>query len=330
MSNIVKAAGVLALGLSCLVTAAKAEAGLPATVQIPAGGNYGSTSFYDGFGRVSQGFSLLQYFTYEDVTRINDYQGDKNPLFIGPHIQVFSSLTQISYTTGWHPFGGDGVGFSAALPLVSLNDSFNPASPVKLTANGVGIGDMVWGPIYQSKFYKDAHGRPDFAWRFQLIILSPTGGFEGDKNINQGSGYWAINPYIATTYVPFPRLEFSTRFNYQYNFATDKFASPPPIPGLVYHSGQAGQMIYDNFDASYKITPHADLGFNGFFIDQLTSDRTNGEIVPHSRESVVYIGPGARYSWNLANAMNFNLYFTVEAHNETAGTKFNIQYVHRF
>jgi len=296
---------------------------VPDTVKPPGGGNYGSTSFYDGFGRVTQGWTLLEYGTWEAINTIDSYNGPAK-VFDKPGIDAYVLLTQLGYTTSWHPFGGDGVGFSAAVPLVNLNSYDGAGSLAHLHANGFGLGDMVWGPIYQSKYYTDGD-RPDFAWRFQLIVLSPIGGFNKAKDINQGCGYWAINPYIATTYVPIPKLEFSTRFNYQYNFATTNLPNAP-----AYRNGQAGQMIYDNFDASYKLARNFELGVNGYFIDTLTPDKTDGKIVPHSYESDVYIGPGARYVFSPASALNINVYLPIEAANESVGPKFNVQYIRRF
>jgi hypothetical protein len=326
-----KSKAVLLTSVAFFASAAclHAHAAVPSTVSIPGGGNYGSTSYYDGFGRVTPGFTLLQYGTYEDITAIKDAAGDDSPAFKDPHIQAFVSLTQVSYTTNWHPFGGDGVAFSVAVPLVDLNSSFASSSPVKLSNNNFAVGDTVFGPIYQSRYYFEGH-RPVFAWRFQLIILAPTGGFNRNKNINQGSEYWAINPYISATWVPLPKLEFSTRFNYQYNLQTNQIPSPPPIPGLVYKNGQAGDYIYDNFDASYKLTHKFELGFNGFFIDQLGLNKTNGISVGKSRESEVYIGPGIHYAYNPSNLININLYLPVEAANASVGPKFNVQYIHRF
>ncbi len=320
------AGSMLTLG----ILAANAEAAVPplsSAVTLPPGGNYGSTSYFDGFGRTTGGFTSLTYGRYEDLTKITEYNGDKNPLFDGPHLSIFVLLEQISYTTNWHPFGGDGVGFSLATPIADLNTSFAPGSTVRLQHNGFDIGDTVFGPIYQSKFYRDAHGRPDFAWRFQLIILAPTGGLDKNVAVNQGSGQWAINPYISMTYVPVPRVEFSTRFNYQHNFTTSALQAPI---SLAYHNGQAGQAIYDNFDASYNCLGKTDLGVNGYFVDQLSLNKTNGIIVPKSRESEVYIGPGGRYSFNKANALNVNLYFPIEAHNAVVGTTLNFQFIHRF
>jgi len=325
-STVLMLAGMLA------GTGAHAQA-VPDTVKPPGGGNYGSTSFYDGFGRTTAGFTLLQYFTWEAINTIDSYNGKPpvvdlpngpHDVFVAPRINAYVSLTQVSYTTNWHPFGGDGVGFSIAVPLVDLNFHEDPGSLAHLKANGFAVGDTVFGPIYQSRIYKD-HGRPEFAWRFQLIILAPTGGFNRHSAINQGCGYWAINPYISTTWAPTPYVEFSTRFNYQYNFRTGNLAL---APGFT--NGQAGQIIYDNFDASYKITKKFELGVNGYFIDELTYDQTDGIVVAHSLENDVYVGPGFRYAFSPTSALNVNVYLPVEAHNESVGPKFNMQFIHRF
>jgi hypothetical protein len=314
---------------ACAAVPAAGQVSLPDIVSPPKGLNLGSTSFFDGFGRTTEGWTWLQYGRYEDLNRITGPDGHNSPYFQGTHIEVFAALTQFSYYTGWHPFGGDNIGFSAAMPLINVNAHFSDASPVKLGSNGFGNGDIVWGPIYQSRPY-EADGRPVFSWRFQLIILSPIGKFNTRDGINQGAGMWAINPYIAATFLPTSRIEISTRFNYQYNLKTSNFADPPPIPGIIYTSGQAGQIIYDNFDMSYQITEKIHLGFNGYVLDELTPDKTNDRIVSRSRISEVEIGPGGRYVFDTSTALNVNVYLPVESCNGSPGPKINFQFVHRF
>ena len=192
---------------------------VPDTVSAPKAINLGSTSFFDGFGRTTEGWTLLEYGRFENLTRITTSQGSSNPLFKGTDIRVFVVQTQICYTSDWHPFGGDAVGISAMLPLAGFTSRFDQDSPVKLTNNGFGVGDLNIGPFYQSKYVMDA-GKPVFAWRTQLSIIAPIGSVNDEKNINQGSGFWSINPYLAFTWLPLPKLEFSSRINYMYNFQT--------------------------------------------------------------------------------------------------------------
>jgi hypothetical protein len=302
---------------------------MPDTVTPPKALNLGSTSFFDGFGRTDEGWTWLQYARYESLGRITDADGHDVPYFKDPSIRVFSALIQICYTTDIHPFGGDAIGFMANAPLISLNSSFASDSPVKLSNNGFGIGDLVWGPSYQSRIMT-SHGRPVFGWRLQFAVMSPSGMFNKNVNINQGAGYWGVNPYIAATLVPVPGLEFSTRLNYQYNFQTTNFSNPPPIPGLIYRNGQAGQIVYDNLDASYQVAEKIHLGVNAYVLAELTPDRTNGQIVPRSRETEIYLGPGGRYVFHGADALNVNLYLPVISHNGSPGPQINVQYVHRF
>jgi hypothetical protein len=320
----------------CAVTGLVAIAGLPANaaslpdlISPPKALNLGSTSFFDGFGRTDEGFSWLQYGRYEVLDRITDSQGATSPYFKGTSIQVYSALTQIVYASNWHPFGGDAVGVSAAMPLIDLNTGFAADSPVKLRDNAFGVGDLVWGPSYQSRLYRQ-HGRPVLSFRVQLLILSPTGDFNKRADINQSAGFWAINPYVAATWLPTASLELTTRLNYQYNFRSSNFADPPNIPGIIYTSAQAAEICYGNLDASYEIAAKIRLGVNGYFLHALNPDKTNNSIIPHSEVNAISFGPGGRYTFSKSNAVNLNVYFPIESHNGSPGPQFNFQIIHRF
>jgi hypothetical protein len=308
---------------------AKAAHSLPDTITTPKGLNLGSTSFFDGFARQDPGLSVIEYDRYENVDEIDGANGKPNPLFKGTKIRVYVALTQAIYTSNWHPLGGT-FAFSAALPIVDYaQSSFAPSSPVKLSNNGTNIGDLVWGPIYQSKVFKK-NGRPIFVWRTQFIVSSPTGPVNRAVNINQGTGYWALNPYVTFSFLPTSKIEISNRLNYQYNMQGTEFSNPPPIPHLTYLNGQAGQIVYDNFTASYAVIKNLNVGVDGFVLFQINPDKTNGQIVPGSRRNDLYVGPGLHYVFNAANQVNVNSYLRVINNNDSAGTKLNVQFIHRF
>ncbi len=319
---------------------ASAQAPLPDVVKPPSGINLGSTSFYDGFGRTRPGVTVLEYFRWSHNTEISGANGSENPLFITPRINAFPDLTQLIVATKWRPLGGT-AGFSVLLPLVELRSSFAANSPKSLPNNGFGVGDIIAGPIWQSKFFvgegsaKDLSkpkvpSNPMFAYRIQFLVQIPNGSFDTTKSINQGSGYWAVAPYIAATYMPVSRLEMSTRFHYQYNLATDKIGNPPPIPHLVYTSGQAGQLLYDNFTTSYKVTKKLYMGANAYGVYQLSPDKTNGVNVGGARETQFYLGPGGGYNFPKSNTLNVNVYLKMEAHNTASGPSLQLLYIHRF
>ncbi len=320
---------VWTLAACAVVLSSSAAAGPPNTIAPPKGLNLGSTSFFDGMGRQSQGWTVIEYDRFEDLNTITGPTGAPSPYFRGTKIVVAVALTQLIYTTDWSPFGGH-IAFSAALPLVDfVRSSFSTDSPVKLANNGAGIGDLVVGPIYQSKVYtKD--GRPSFVWRAQLIVSVPTGEVNRSKDINEGAGYWAINPYVTFSYFPTSRTEFSNRLNYQYNLKSDAFSNPPQIPGLLYKNGQAGQLVYDNFAASYAVVPNLNLGAAGYLLTQLTPNRTNGASVAQSHEKELYLGPGAHFKITQASSLNLNAYLKVISHDAVSGPQFNLQLVNRF
>jgi hypothetical protein len=321
--------------------AAGAQAPLPDVVKPPSGINLGSTSFYDGFGRTRPGVTLLEYFRWSHNTEISDGDGNENVNFIAPRINAFPDLVQLIVATKWHPFAG-AAGFSVLVPWVDLQSSFAANSPKTLSNNGFGIGDIIAGPIYQSKFFsgegaekgparKSRPGAsPYFAYRFQFLVQLPSGKFDPAKSINEGSGYWAVAPYLAATYLPVRRLEMSTRFHYQYNLATDRISNPPPIPGLVYKSGQAGQLLYDNLTTSYKVTRKLYMGANAYGVYQLSPDKTNGINVSGARETQFYLGPGGGCDFGSASTLNVNVYLKVEAHNTASGPSLQLLYIHRF
>jgi hypothetical protein len=305
---------------------------LPSIVSPPKAINLGSTSYFDGFGRQTPGFTLLQYVRFEDLDRITDSNGNDNALFKNPHVNVLVSQTQVAYVSQFDPLGlGGHLGFTVLQAVTDFTDSsFASNSPVKLSNNRAGIGDFNFGPTYQSKIYT-ADDRPVFAWRTQFAVYAPTGSLNTATNINQGNGFWAIAPYFSFTYLPTPQIEISSRINYQYNFQTNIFQAPPPIPHVVYHSGQAGSMLYGNVDSSYAVIPNKFyLGVNSYFLQQLTDNQTNGTDVANSKEVVFSIGPGMRYQFDTNTAVNFNVYFNAVSQNSTTGTVFNVQFVHVF
>jgi hypothetical protein len=300
---------------------------VPDTVKLPPGLNFGSTSFYDGFGRLDSGFTLLNYGRLVEIQAINKSNGQANSAFNHPHIQALASLTQISYFSDLHLYGGT-FAISALLPVVNNSAHFDTPGVV-LHGSTTGIGDLTWGPMYQAAPII-VDGRPVFDWRFQFLINSPIGHFDPSQNINIGSGYWQINPYIAMTYLPTEKLEFSTRIHYWHGFQTNRLSDPPTIPGLIIKNGQAGDVVWANFTASYALNKTFALGLNGYYIKQITNDLTNGLEVPNSRQEQLYMGPGVHVVLDARTFMNLNVYEPVEVRNTSRGTQLNYQFVHLF
>lgn len=198
-----------------------------------------------------------------------------------------------------------------------------------LRDNGTGLGDVTLGPFLQMPPTM-RNGRPFFAQRFELDVIAPVGKFDRDRDLNPGDGYWSVLPSWAVTVLPTPEWEISARFNYIYNFETDRASNPPAYPGFEFRNGKAGDAAWVNFASSYGVTPSLRLGVNGFYLKQLRDNRTNGERVADSKQTLLYLGPGGAYRFDQHNMLNVNLYFPVEVKNAAAGNSLNFQFIHPF
>lgn len=288
--------------------------------------NLGNTSFYDGAGRTGEGWVVFAYERYELLNSITNSKGNKITTFRNPHIQAASVVLQPLYVTPWHPFGG-GVGFTTLLPIVNLSSHFDQPG-ASLSANGFGLGDLTFGPFYQAAPARLFNGT--VSWRAELDIIAPSGSFNRSKDINQGSGFWSINPYLAMTYLPAPGWEMSTRIHYLYNFATNNFPNPPLVPGLIFNSGQAGQAFHMNFAASKEISQSFSPGVNGYYFQQLTDDAINGMMLSNTKKSKLYLGPGFHWNITKTGSLNANLYFPIVVRGAANGPQINFQYIHAF
>lgn len=313
-------------GSLALISAAAAQS-LPATVKLFSGNNLGSTSFFDGFGPQSPGFTLIDYFRYNDYTSINDNNGNESARFNDPHIQSYTNVFHLSYASPLHVPGGL-VGAELLLPLTGLSAT-TASSGQSLTDNGFGLGDITFGAFYQA-FPLIRGGRPIFSWRAAIDFIAPTGGFDRSVDVNQSSGYWTFNPYFAFTALPLPLWELSGRLQYFHNFSTDRASDPPQYPGFTFENGRAGDAVEMNFATSYQLVRGFNVGLNGYVVAQIQDDTTNDVTVADSRARELYLGPGVSVKVTQADTINVNVYCPIIADNVSAGTEVNVQYIHPF
>jgi hypothetical protein len=92
----------------------------------------------------------------------------------------------------------------------------------------------------------------------------------------------------------------------------------------------AGQVSWINFVSSYEVFDGIRPGINGYWLQQLTDDRTNGFSVPPTRVEELYLGPGLSWQINERSVLNFNIYIPVSVKNTLAGPQFNIQHILQF
>lgn len=288
----------------------------------PAGINLGGSSFMDGFGRTDPGFVYQQYLQIESYSAINDANGRSLPIFQGVEINAVTSLNQFIYVSPFHLFGG-ALGVDALLPIVDLNAAFAPTSPEKLTAyRGAALGDLTWGPFLQMPPVTIGGGMV-FAERFEFDVISPTGQSNLADNINPSSGFWSLNPFWAMTILPTQNTEFSTRLNYLHNFEnSDPAGGAAPF--------RAGDAVWANFTASYKVLPTLNVGLNGYYFQQIQNDTVSGQTSLRSETTNFSLGPGLMYQPDRHDSFFANAYLPVAERNTTSGFHLVFRWIHEF
>ena len=119
-----------------------------------------------------------------------------------------------------------------------------------------------------------------------LDVDLPTGKYNDRQPVNIGNHFVAVNPYYALTYER-KKLEFSTRLHYLWNSTNND-----PFVGFGIRSMQPGQAFFVNYATSYELWKNVRLGFNGYWLQQLTDHQINGSNVRNSKERTVGLGPG--------------------------------------
>jgi hypothetical protein len=308
--------------------------------QEPTGINLGFTSFFDGFGRNEEGFTYLAYAQLGMARSIIGNDGNPDRRFTDPKINAFVLINQLVYVLPEKLFNDMAhVGIDFIVPVVGFDTKFKPL--IILHDNGVGLGDVTFGPLLQFRPII-VGGRPVFSQRFELDVIAPTGKYDPDKDINQGSGFTSLNPYWAATVLPLPHLEVSWRLHYLYNFRNDR-----PALGYLYRlqippavkSAQAGQAGWVNFAASYEVLHGLHVGVNGYYFLQFNLDlfqMRDGSSNPGTffndsgKASVLGIGPGAFWEVGDHDKLYANVYFQTLVRNRAESKVVNLHWIHGF
>ncbi|MBB5391247.1 MULTISPECIES: transporter [unclassified Herbaspirillum] len=269
--------------------------GIAPTVSQPQGLNLGETSFMDGFSRTEPGWVYLPALRYSNGNAIKDGSGRDSAAFKDPRIDALTLVNHLSYTSPIR-IGNATLGMNAILPVVYLDGRFGQPGAT-LTGGGTSIGDLTIGPSLQFAPVMGATG-PLYSQRLELSFLLPTGHYNRNNDLNQGAGYYSINPYWAATLLPAPRWEISWRLHYLYNFKNTQPAGSAPLAyqGQTVRDTQAGQAAWINLTTSYEVMRDVRLGLNSYYFKQLTDSKTNGMDMADSREQVLGVGLGAMFT----------------------------------
>jgi anthranilate 1,2-dioxygenase (deaminating, decarboxylating) large subunit len=210
------------------------------------------------------------------------------------------------------------------LPIVSLD-----VDSLYLSDNGTGIGDLLVGPYIQWDPIMGANG-PIMLNRIEFQTIWPTGDYDDEKNLNQGSNHFSFNPYWAATVFLGPKASVSWRLHYLWNDENDEFRATPMGLSPEDLKLEPGDAIHGNFAAAYEVLPkQLRLGINGYFFNQISDTKVEGNDVDDD-EKIFAIGPGLVYHFSQDTHLFANAYFESGAENRPEGERYNLRFIHHF
>jgi hypothetical protein len=288
----------IALVGSIATTSMKAQVQLPTV-------NLGDTNFEDGFA--GPGFLLEEF---PGVYVADTFKDSKGAIVPGSNtLTAISTTSHIAYLNKKRLFGA-WIGGEILVPMADVE--------VKL-ANGTdatvrGFADPILGP-FALQWAPKQIGHGVFVHRAVLDLTVPIGKYSDRRPVNIGNHFVTINPFYAFTYEWKSKLEVSSRLHYLWNSV-----NTDPFVGFAIKNMQPGQAFHANYDASYEVLKDFRVGFNGYWLQQLTDHRINGENVPNSKERTVGLGPGVQFGGN-GLWFRVNSYIETDVRNRPAGIK---------
>lgn len=273
-----------------------------AQVQLP-GVNLGDTNFEDGFA--GQGWLFEEFPEANVASALKDSNGNTVPG--SNRTTAYITTTHVAFVSNKRVLGGLLAG-EILQPLVDLDVQLANSASSRVR----GFGDMLFGPGIQWTPKKIGEGI--LAHRFVFIVSVPTGTYSDKRAVNIGNHFVFVNPYYAVSYER-KKIEVSARFHYLWNSV-----NTDPFVGLGVRNMQPGQAVHINYATSYELFKSVRVGFNGYWLQQLTDHQINGSDVSNSRERTVGLGPGVQLS---SGTIWFHLdgYVETDVHNRPSGIK---------
>jgi hypothetical protein len=287
----------IAFGANIATTALTAQVQLPTV-------NLGDTNFEDGFA--GPGFLLEEFPDVYSAGTLKDANGSTVP---GSNaLTTIATTSHIAFVSSKRLFGA-WIGGEILVPMANVQIRLSSGT----NATERGFADPIVGPFALQWAPKKA-GRGVFVQRAILDLTVPIGRYSDRRPVNIGNNFVTINPYYAFTY-ECKRLEFSPRLHYLWNSTNTS-----PFVGFGVKNVQPGQAFHANYAASYQVMRGIRVGFNGYWLQQLTDHQIDGKDVRNSKERTVGLGPGIQFAGS-GLWFRVNSYLETGVRNRTCGTK---------
>jgi len=125
---------------------------------------------------------------------------------------------------------------------------------------------------------------------FAEFIITPTGDYDVNNDINNGLNYWSFDTNFALTYLnPETGRDFSFNLGHIYNTENDDT------------NYQTGQELHLDVVFNQFLSETLAVGLQGFYLKQITGDSGSGALLGNFKAEAAGIGPAVMWTKQLGN-----------------------------
>jgi hypothetical protein len=196
-------------------------------------------------------------------------------------LDILMNMTSVFYKTDFTLFGGQYVA-GVAIPWVRADiEAGIELGPIRqeIDASDSGLGDVTLIPL--ALYWNE--GR--YHWAFTHSIVTPTGDYDADNDVNPGLNYWSFDTNFALTYLNEETgKDLSFNLGYIYNTENDDT------------DYQTGQELHLDFVFNQFLSESFAIGLHGFYLKQITGDSGSGALLGDFKAEAAGVGPAAMWS----------------------------------
>jgi hypothetical protein len=270
--------------------------------------NLGSNNILDGGPiRPKPGFYWQEAFQYYHSDNFLDHRGKKIDGCSSPSLDSVVIANQLVYQAKPMNCLHGSLGAVISIPVVPYSHVSN--NKLNRHSASVGCGNPAIGCYLQFNPI-EYNNRPFFVHRIELDVFLPVGTNKfPKKTLNPAAIMTYIDPYWAATLFISEKLATSWRMHYLWCARNKKTNIKP------------GQTFHINYSLEYEIIPKLFIAASGYYLQQLYNDKLCAQEIPHSKERILGIGPGALYFLPKNYYLFGYLYFEKMARNRPQGIR---------
>lgn len=250
------------------------------------------------------GFYYQNFLNHYTVDKLADGNGHDSGY--GINIQATADVSRFIYMTNHKLLGAD-WGMYTTIPLVHISGDLSVGDKQLANSSTDGLGDISISPLML------AWHQPNFHYAFALEVTTPSGEFNATSFANTGRNYWGFTPVFVATYLS-NNFEASAKVMYDFNGKNDD---------TQYKSGQE---FHFDYALGYHLNNYT-VGLAGYYYQQMTNDKQNGEVYLEGYKGKVFaVGPAVKIDTQAGYSVELRYQKEMAAEYKPEGDKFWLKF----